>query len=309
MDDGQKVVVKRGYNYQADLKAIGVLFSKLQSPPPVKTKTTVQLDPAGYEWYRTNDPEVFVKLPQYVTLVDLLHKDSATVQAVYRVYKKAGDAEAPRGYLGASIIGEPCLRKLWYTFRGLCEPEFCGRMYRLFDTGHREEPRICADLHRIGCIVDQFDNQGEQFGVAWFGGLFAGHLDGIIRSGLPEAPKSEHVLECKTHNTKSFNKLKKEGVEKAHPKHFAQMQIYMEGTGIKRALYYAVCKETDELYTERIKHDPKVVRLLLDKAEMVIYGSLPPRMSERPDHYGCRLCDARTRCWNTINHAASTISD
>ena len=45
--------------------------------------------------------------------------------------------------------------------------------------------------------------------------------------GIPEAPKTWHVLEFKTHNSKSFAKLEKEGVQKSNPMHYAQMQVYM----------------------------------------------------------------------------------
>lgn len=37
--------------------------------------------------------------------------------AFYDFWKKKGDAEPARGYLGASIIGHDCDRYLWFTFR------------------------------------------------------------------------------------------------------------------------------------------------------------------------------------------------
>ncbi|GAG27102.1 unnamed protein product, partial [marine sediment metagenome] len=64
-----------------------------------------------------------------------LLKQSKTVVAIYAHYKEVGDAEPVRGYLGASIIGHPCERYLWYVFRQCCKPEFDGRMHRLFETG------------------------------------------------------------------------------------------------------------------------------------------------------------------------------
>ena len=80
-----------------------------------------------------------------------LPTDSKTVTAIYEAYKKTGDSESSRGYLGASSIGHSCERYLWYQFRGCCRPEFSGRMYRLFGTGDLEEARFVKDLRDIGC--------------------------------------------------------------------------------------------------------------------------------------------------------------
>ena len=75
---------------------------------------------------------------------------SLTVQAIVDHYKKKGDSEPLRKYLGASIIGHECDRYLWYLFRQCVIREFKGRLYRLFDTGHRSESRFSDDLRAIG---------------------------------------------------------------------------------------------------------------------------------------------------------------
>jgi hypothetical protein len=51
------------------------------------------------------------------------------------------------------------------------------------------------------------------------------------------------VVEFKTHSAKSFRKLVQRGVAEAKPQHWAQMQVYMQLTGLTRALYVAVCKD------------------------------------------------------------------
>ena len=40
------------------------------------------------------------------------------------------------------------------------------------------------------------------------------------------------------------------------PEHFVQAQIYMRKMGIASCLYFAVCKNTDDLYIEIITLDP-----------------------------------------------------
>src|SRR6056297_1806904 len=127
-----------------------------------------------------------------------------TVQAIYEHYKKTGDAEPMRNYLGISIIGHHCSRYLWYCFRHCCKEDFSGRMYRLFETGDLEEYRFVKDLRDIGCTVYEVDGSGNQFAFKGVGGHYAGHMDGC-GTGIPEAPETWHVLEFKTHSNKSFN--------------------------------------------------------------------------------------------------------
>ncbi len=141
----------------------------------------------------------------------LMPQISATVKAIMDWHKQRGDSERPRLYLGASSIGAECDRQLWYNFRGCVKPEFSGRMYRLFETGDLEEARFVKELKAIGCTVHDVDPQtGQQFEVIALGGHFRGHMDGCAL-GIPEAPKTWHVLEFKTHNAKSFDEAEKRG--------------------------------------------------------------------------------------------------
>ncbi len=133
---------------------------------------------------------------------------SQTVQQIFDWHKQRGDAEPARGYLGASIIGHECSRYLWYTFRGCYTPDFSGRLYRLFETGDVEEVRFVKELRAIGCTVHATDPQtGKQFAVSEWAGHFKGHTDGCAL-GVPEAPKTWHLLEFKTFNAKRFAALK-----------------------------------------------------------------------------------------------------
>lgn len=230
-------------------------------------------------------------------LADLLPKQSQTVGAIYAHHKHIGNIEPPRQYLGMSEIGGPCKRALWYKFRHCCKPDFTGRFFRLFETGDLAEIRFTKELRAIGCEVHDVNENGEQFAFNELGGHFSGHMDGCA-IGIPEAPETWHVLEFKTHNAKSFTELTKEGVEKSKPQHYAQMQCYMHSSGMTRALYLAVNKDTDELYSERIRYDKEAAKRLIERAEQIITNITPPeRISDRPDFYQCKWCDARAICW------------
>lgn len=220
-----------------------------------------------------------------------------TVDAIYRVYADRPDPE--RTYLGMSVLGDPCERKLWYGFRWAYAPEaFDGRMLRLFDSGHREEARLIADLEAAGCAFDRPADSG-QWAVSTIGGHVRGHLDGIV-TGLREAPKARHVFEAKTHNAKSFKALMTSGVAAAKPRHYAQMQGYMHLMGIDRAAYFAVEKDTDQIHLERVRYDPTAAVMLMAKAERIVSTERPPaKLHENPGArmaFDCRYCPALAGC-------------
>jgi len=232
-------------------------------------------------------------------LNEVLPSKSETVQAIEAYWKQRGDAEPPRGYLGGSEIGKECSRALWYSFRKCSKPDFDGRLFRLFNRGHREEETFVEELRGIGCEVHEFDADGNQFEVIACDGHFKGHTDGVAL-GIPEAPKTWHLLEMKTSSAKLFKKVSEKGVEAEKPQHYAQMQVYMHLLGLKRALYMVVNKDNDELYTERLRYDKKKAQALIHKAQSIINATTPPeRISDRADSFACKFCDAHDLCHGT----------
>lgn len=219
-----------------------------------------------------------------------------TVDAIYAAYEAAQES-GYRAHLGASIIGTECERSLWYSLRWTTRARHAGRLLRLFDTGQREEERLVADLRRIGVTVLDLDPAtGRQWACRDETGHFGGSADAVVQ-GIVEAPRTWHLAEFKTHNEKSFAKLKKEGVEKSKPQHFAQMQTYMHLMQLDRAFYLAKHKDTDELYSERINHDAALAIRLLEKAARIINSPVPPgRISSDPSWFMCRFCDHHAQC-------------
>lgn len=224
-------------------------------------------------------------------MADLTTLNDPIVAAIYEQYEKREAAELSRGYLGASGIGKECKRALWYAFRWASNEKFDGRMLRLFQTGHLEEPRMVADLRAIGAnVYDVNPADGKQFGFVGHSGHARGHMDGCAQ-GIPSGGRKWHVLEFKTHSAKSFTTLKKDGVKKAKPEHYAQMTWYMGKSGMDRALYLAKNKDTDELYSERIEFDKVFFEQLEAKFDSIIFAASPPaKISEDPKFYICNWC-------------------
>lgn len=64
-----------------------------------------------------------------------------------------------RNHLGASSIGNECLRALWYTFRWATRAKHKASLLRLFQRGHLEEDRFIGYLEDIGVEVRAFSQR------------------------------------------------------------------------------------------------------------------------------------------------------
>ena len=214
--------------------------------------------------------------------------------------------EPPRPHMGCSQLGHPCDRWLWLSFRWAVVEQFPGRVLRLFRRGRNEEATIVADLRAAGVSIHS--TEGAQSRVS-FGCHISGSLDGIIEYGVPEAPQKRHIVEFKTHSLKSFEDLLKNGVEKSKPQHYTQMQLYMRGSimgegvkgpGIDRALYVAICKDDDRIYTERVRYDDDHALNALERGKRIVLADeMPPPLSTNPSWYQCKFCAAHEFCHKT----------
>jgi hypothetical protein len=199
--------------------------------------------------------------------------------------------QEPRPHMGASMLGHPCDRWLWLNFRWVIMQKFPGRILRLFRRGHNEEASIIQDLRAIGVDV-----RGAQTAVN-FGSHVSGSADAVAASGIPESPNKPHVLEFKTSSKKMFDDLAKNGVERAKFEHYVQMQVYMLGLGIDRAVYLSVCKDDDRIYTQRVKLDKDLATKAVERGQRIALDDrMPPPLSTDPSWYQCKFCPAYNFC-------------
>ncbi len=221
------------------------------------------------------------KIPQPNNLVDLIDQ-----------YHE-NQYEQQRPYIGASAVGHDCERWIWLQFRYAIKQTFPGRIKRLFRRGHREEEMIVADLRAAGLKVEEcLDDQI----YLDFGCHMGGHPDGIV-SGLPEAPKTVHLAEFKTHNDQSFNDLSNKGVMDSKLQHYVQMQCYMYKRKLTRGLYYAVNKNDDHVYTERVELRKDLAVYYIERGQRIaLEEHLPAPLSTKPDWYQCKFCQAYDFC-------------
>ena len=215
----------------------------------------------------------------------------STIAAIDAHYVKNSEDWESLG-ISVSIAGTECARALFYEFRWVSPPEpATGKRQRLFERGQDDEDKMLRDLRAIGVEV-----WGEQERARAVHGFVRGKLDGIAM-GILEAPKTIHVVECKSLNTKGFNAVKKDGVKKAKPLHHTQIQLYMHILGYGRGFYYVKCADTQEYWSERVEYDATFCIRLLAHLDRIIFNDDPPsRISEDPEFFVCRLCKHRAIC-------------
>lgn len=224
-------------------------------------------------------------------MVALPKPQASTVTAIYRAYEAANEHYDSLG-ISVGEIGNECDRALWYNLRWASAPEeIDGRKLSIFRTGDRWEEVLVDDLERIGVEV-----WGQQDRIRLAGGHIRGKCDGKAL-GLPEAPKTEHLLEFKSSNDAGYKQIVKHGCKKAKPLHYGQVQIGMHAFGLTRALYLVVNKNDDSRYAERIEYDAEYCLRAIAKVERLIRLHEPPsRISEDPEFFGCRFCKRHAVC-------------
>lgn len=208
-----------------------------------------------------------------------------------------------RNHLGASIIGDPCSRQLWYTFRWCKRQTFDGRMHRLFNVGNEAEPRFAKYLEGIGFKVIRLDpDTGKQFRMVGVNGHYGGSVD--ARLIAPERYQLNKDLvflgEFKTNNTGSgFTKVDSEGVAKAKPRHYAQACQYGYKFDLDYCIYLIENKNDSHMYVKIFELDKNYGRLLEKKADDIINSPTPPaRISENRSYFECQYCHYEHLCFD-----------
>lgn len=211
-----------------------------------------------------------------------------------------------RTHLGCSSIGKECSRELWYDFRWIYRKPFDGRMYRLFNRGHREEELVIKYLEGIGCTVWAFDpntdpslpKEKRQIKVSGHHGHFGGSIDAVVK--LPERYGINEPILCsiKTSGTGAlFTGYINKGVQQHKPVYFSQECAYGNLMGMEYALYIVVNKNDDDMFFEIVKLSKDVGETMFNKAGRIIFTDKPPsKLSENVTFQACSYCDKKGVC-------------
>jgi hypothetical protein len=205
-------------------------------------------------------------------------------------------AELPRPYLGASIAGDECARRVQYDW--WCKPVLAARTREIFARGHYFEARMREQLTAAGF---KFAAR-EALGFSAANGTLQGHADGIIIAGpLPDLVYP-CLWECKALSAKNWRAIERDGLEKAFPKYAAQVALYQAYLDVTNpALFTAVNSDNCEPLHFRVPFNAERAQLWSDRAVTIIEatraGELLPRAYEDPADWRCRVCPHVERCW------------
>lgn len=232
--------------------------------------------------------------------------------------------EIERDYLGASMLGEACGRKLCYYYSKAPKDEdrqFTARTLRIFDIGHDMEDFLGSKdgsqdavfkaaascwFHDAGFDLRVKNSQGKQFGWQALGGKMRGHIDGAFVSGprLKTPVTYPALWEAKALNKKNWSKIKKHGVQVGNEIYYGQCQINMAHLNVGQTIFTAVNKDTEELHHELISFVAMRAQIISDRGLSVIQavesGHLMDREYNNEDFFKCKLCDWRKRCWKIV---------
>lgn len=229
-----------------------------------------------------------------------------TLEAVDRAIEGRQEKQL-RPYLGMSQLGDACARKLWYSFRMAKLNSHNAATIKRFEDGHHGEDLQAARLRMVdGIELHTHDESGNQFGFKLFGGHLSGHMDGAIK-GLLQAPKTWHVWEHKQVGEDKFMSLiklkhqhgEKNALRQWDQVYYGQALLYMEFSGMTR--HYLTCSTPGGRSTVsvRTEENKTYVKQLIDRAEKIIFGGLPEKLSKDPAFYHCKFCSFADICHGT----------
>lgn len=211
----------------------------------------------------------------------------------------------PRPYIGYSSLNAPCPRAIWYSFRWVGWIYVRPQLQRIFDRGNMEEKRIITDLVAKGMtcfarinnedvpITGEIGEEQEEF--IGIGGHVHGHCDGRI-IGVPDAPKTVHLLEIKTMKDSKFKSYKKYGLEKVHPTYWGQIHSYMGKMKLNRCLFVVTNKDNEERSYKRFKFDKDIYKDMEAVAIDILTTEIPPQKIGDATWFECKFCDWREVC-------------
>lgn len=214
--------------------------------------------------------------------------------------KRAGQER--RQYLGASMWGDPCDRKLGFMYHKVKpDADFKPETLRIFDMGHDGESRMAEYLKLAGFQLLTAGEDGKQFGFSAGGGKLKGHIDGVIVAGPAVVGIAWPALwENKALNDKGFKEAVMKGIKVAKPLYYAQAQVYMAYMELQVCLFTVQNRNTGEVHAEIIPFDARAAQEASDRAVRVVSSGSPielNRIASESTDFRCKFCDFRSTCW------------
>ena len=229
----------------------------------------------------------------------------AMVALINTTMEKEAASKPPRYYLGASMVGDACPRRVQYQYMKTAPDEgekITGKTYRIFDAGHWGEDYMACKLRAAGFVITTAID-GAQPGFEACGGEVQGHVDGIIVSSPIKGISVPALWEHKCLGNKSFSAVQKKGVALARPQYAAQIALYQAYMKLHKhaALFTALNRDTMDIYVELVSFNSSLAQQMSDRAVSIVEntraGTMMPRIANYSDYYVCKWCQYSEQCW------------
>lgn len=238
-----------------------------------------------------------------VDLNKTLHKaliaNAAINERLDAAIMKKAEREPQREYLGASSIGHECLRRIQWDWRKPKIPN--AKSQRVFWRGHTWEDYTAKLFVQGG-----FDLRrgGPETGFEQADGRFRGHCDGVFYKG----PEIEGVgypclWEAKALGETSYRAIERDGLKKAKPEYYAQVQLYMAYLGLMDhpAIFTVNDVSKGQILHMLVPFSPEAAQEASDRAVTVLradeHGETLPRVSDDPAFWLCKMCGHKVECF------------
>lgn len=227
--------------------------------------------------------------------LSFLNKDQ-NIEDIRKMLEDEEAAKPQRTYIGASSIGDPCSRKIWYQYNHAEGTPRDSKSLLAINDGHRTEAVIVEMYRKLPYIMLVTGG-----GFEW--PELSGHYDGII-TGLKQAPETTHIFEVKCVNEVKFKELmnlkhdfgEKTALQKWDKTYYAQACIYMYAEKLTR--HYLVCATPGcrDMMSIRTEANNEYAKALVDKARRIKEATEPPERIGGKDWWECRMCRYRKVC-------------
>ena len=201
-------------------------------------------------------------------------------------------SDQARGYLGASLIGDECLRKIQFEWM-VATTTFPARVHSIFARGHFFEAESRQLLVDAGFVFAP----PEVLGFVAADGLIAGHADGIIINA-PAFPVSisRHRLCGNTRDSTPRTIARSSAMDwrRYFPRYAAQVALYQNFLGVANpALVTITNADTCERLHFTVPFDARRAQEASDRAVQVIeatrVGELLPRLDPALEDFRCKI--------------------
>ena len=243
--------------------------------------------------------------------------DQAIVAKYKEEYDKgrgSGIGDVAKKRIGSSYIGTACDRELAFRYHKYPKEDresvvSPGELNRHAQAGHWTEEKTAEWMRWAGFDLRTNKADGSQYGYKVARdpktGQFriAGEIDGVIL-GVPEKLqgkiKTPCLWESKKATDKKWKKFNDDGVAKADPEYYGQVQTNMAYLAVDQTLFSMLNLDTMKYHWELIPLDTSVAQKLSDRAVRVLQSQSPAdlaRITRDPNDFRCRFCDYHKQCW------------